>query len=83
MLIIGAGAVGLLCAHTAKISGASSIIMVDVGINRLWFAALQGLADKTLRIPFHGEEGESSADFVARMAGDVVQRTRQQSRPST
>lgn len=71
-LVTGAGAVGLLCARIAKISGASSIIMVDVDANRLRFAKQHGFADKIVLIPMNKEEAESTGDFSTRMARLVV-----------
>ncbi|KAL0935107.1 sorbitol dehydrogenase (alcohol dehydrogenase GroES-like domain-containing protein) [Colletotrichum truncatum] len=76
VLVTGAGAIGLLCARVAKISGASSIIMVDVDETRLSFAQKHGLADQTYKVPTSGLEGESSADFVTRIAAELLKRTR-------
>ncbi|KAF4954264.1 hypothetical protein FSARC_12174 [Fusarium sarcochroum] len=44
-LIIGAGAVGLLCAAVAKNAGYSRVVMADIAQNRLDFAATNGFAD--------------------------------------
>lgn len=71
VLITGAGAVGLLCARMAKISGAASVTMVDVDADRLTFAKEQGLANATVQIPLNKREGESAGDFIARMAEKV------------
>lgn len=71
VLITGAGAVGLLCAATARISGASHVTMVDVDEARLVFATQHKLADTVYQIPMSGAEGESPADFASRMAGDI------------
>ncbi|KAL1296812.1 hypothetical protein AAFC00_004438 [Neodothiora populina] len=71
VVITGAGAIGLLCARIAKISGASSILMIDVDQARLDFAEQHKLADKTYKIPFGGEKGESSADFAARIVKET------------
>lgn len=49
-LIIGAGAVGLLCAAVAKSSGYSNIVMADIVQNRLDFALGNGFADKVLKL---------------------------------
>ncbi|KAH7273200.1 hypothetical protein MRS44_003697 [Fusarium solani] len=50
-LIIGAGAVGLLCAAVAKSSGYSNIVMADIIQNRLDFALSNGFADKVVKLP--------------------------------
>ncbi|KAM0546969.1 hypothetical protein ACHAPJ_010631 [Fusarium lateritium] len=44
-LIIGAGAVGLLCAAVAKDAGYSRVVMADIAQNRLDFALANGFAD--------------------------------------
>lgn len=71
VLITGAGAVGLLCARMARISGAMSVTMVDVDADRLRFAREHGLANATVQIPFNTQEGESAGDFIARMTDNV------------
>jgi L-iditol 2-dehydrogenase len=58
VLVLGAGAVGLLCAAVAKASGAASVAMVDIDEARLEFAKDQNLADVTYtRLP--GGEGQT------------------------
>lgn len=47
-LMIGAGAVGLLCAAVAKFSGYGRVIMADIASNRLEFALQNGFADETV-----------------------------------
>ncbi|KAK7727255.1 hypothetical protein SLS63_007306 [Diaporthe eres] len=49
-LVIGAGAVGLLCAAVAKISGYGQVVMADIAWNRLAFALQNGFADETLAL---------------------------------
>lgn len=71
VLITGAGAIGLLCAQLARVSGAATILMVDVDEARLDFAKRHKLADQVFKIPFSGREGESNDDFAARMSGHV------------
>ena len=69
--ITGAGAVGLLCARIARISGASTIVMVDIDEARLEFAKKHQIADKTFQIPLSGNDGESSADFSLRIGEKI------------
>ncbi|KAJ9143797.1 Alcohol dehydrogenase GroES-like domain-containing protein [Pleurostoma richardsiae] len=71
VVITGAGAIGLLCARVAKISGASSVVMVDVDEARLTFARRQKLADQTFRAATSVAAGESAADFAARTAREM------------
>ncbi|KAM0216523.1 hypothetical protein ACHAPA_005857 [Fusarium lateritium] len=65
-LIIGAGAVGLLCAAVAKNSGYSRVVMTDIAQNRLDFAIANKFADaihllKMRPRPASVEEGLSTA----------------------
>lgn len=69
-LITGAGAVGLLCARVARISGASSVVMVDIDEARLEFAKKHKIADKTYQMPLRGEP-ESSSDFSLRIGEKI------------
>lgn len=71
VLITGAGAVGLLCARVARISGASSIVMVDIDEARLEFARKHNIADKAYQMPSCGAEGESSSDFSLRLGQKI------------
>ncbi|OAP65613.1 hypothetical protein AYL99_01585 [Fonsecaea erecta] len=43
-LVIGAGAVGLMCAAAARAAGCASIVMADIAENRLQFALSRGFA---------------------------------------
>lgn len=43
-LILGAGAVGLLCAAAARAQGCTDIVMADIALNRLQFALDNGFA---------------------------------------
>lgn len=83
-LVIGAGAVGLLCAAVAKVSGYGRVVMADIASNRLAFAVKNGFADETValatRRPSSVEEGlalakEDAAAMVAKNQGDRFART--------
>lgn len=83
-LVIGAGAVGLLCAAVAKFSGYGRVVMADIASNRLAFALKNGFADETAgltpRRPSSVEEGlafakEDAAAMVAKNRGDKFART--------
>ena len=71
VFITGAGAIGLLCARVARISGASSVLMVDVDATRLEFAKRNGIADNIYRIPMEAKNGESGAQFSLRMSNEI------------
>lgn len=51
VLVLGAGAVGLLACAAAKASGASFVAAVDIDPGRLEFARENGWADKTYLLP--------------------------------
>lgn len=73
-LVIGAGAVGLLCAAVAKFSGYGRVVMADIASNRLDFALENGFADETValvpRRPSSVDEGLAFAkeDATAMMS---------------
>jgi L-iditol 2-dehydrogenase len=75
VLILGAGAIGLLCAAVCKGTGALDITIVDVDQTRLDFATSQAprgtqVADRSFLIPF-SQEGESKADFASRLSREM------------
>jgi L-iditol 2-dehydrogenase len=72
ILVLGAGAIGLLCASVARVSGAKSISMVDIDEARLSFALKQGLADAVFQMPLKGQNGESREDFTKRVATEML-----------
>jgi len=51
VLIFGAGAVGLLCAAMAKVSGAKRVIIADIQAERIDFAVANGFADAKVLVP--------------------------------
>lgn len=51
VLILGAGAVGLLCAAASKVSGAKTVIIADIQEDRVNFAVKNGFADASLVVP--------------------------------
>lgn len=73
VLVTGAGAIGLLCARIAKISGASSVLMVDIDEARLEFARKHRIADKTYQMPLKGRDGESGPDFSLRVGAEILE----------
>lgn len=78
VLILGAGAIGLLCAAVSKATGASDITIVDVDQTRLDFATSHAprgtqVADQSYLIPFSGQEAESKADFASRLSREMLE----------
>jgi L-iditol 2-dehydrogenase len=51
VLILGAGAVGLLCAYAAKVAGAKSVVIADIQEDRVNFAVQNGFADAAVVVP--------------------------------
>lgn len=77
VLILGAGAVGLLCASVARVAGASRVTIVDIEQSRLDFATgkakgVQAVAEDSVLIPMRADEGEGKAEFAARTAKMVL-----------
>lgn len=82
--MIGAGAVGLLCAAVAKFSGYSRVVMADIAPNRLAFALQNGFADEIVELVSRKsssvESGlahakEDAATMVAKNQGERFSRT--------
>ncbi|KAK9473644.1 chaperonin 10-like protein [Dipodascopsis tothii] len=69
--IIGAGAIGLLCGALAKASGASQINIIDISEYRLKFAETY-CANRSLKIPMRGRDGEAPVDFAKRLAAEIL-----------
>ncbi|KAM5380320.1 hypothetical protein ACJZ2D_003422 [Fusarium nematophilum] len=65
-LIIGAGAVGLLCAAAAKADGYSFIVMADIAQNRLAFAKKNGFANATVLLEPKKSQSLEEALLIAR-----------------
>ncbi|CAM1509660.1 Fc.00g033990.m01.CDS01 [Cosmosporella sp. VM-42] len=51
VLVVGAGAVGLMCAAAAKAEGCADVTMTDIATNRLQFALENGFADAISVVP--------------------------------
>ncbi|KAH9897094.1 sorbitol dehydrogenase [Xylariomycetidae sp. FL2044] len=51
VLVLGAGAVGLLCAAANKVSGAKTVIIADILEDRVKFAVDNGFADLAFTVP--------------------------------
>ncbi|RDW76982.1 putative sorbitol dehydrogenase-2 [Coleophoma cylindrospora] len=77
VLIFGAGAVGLLCAATAKVNGASEVIIADIQGDRVDFAIKNKFADAGIVVPMKRpqtiEDKLAFAKEVAAMASEKFQ----------
>ncbi|GAP86629.1 putative sorbitol dehydrogenase [Rosellinia necatrix] len=51
VLVLGAGAVGLLCAAVAKVAGAGAVLIADILPGRTEFAVRHGFADAAFTVP--------------------------------
>lgn len=77
VLVLGAGAIGLLCAAVCKANGASNIAIVDVDRTRLDFATSEPpsgtrVADQSFLIPLSAKDGESKAEFASRLSQNIL-----------
>ncbi|KIW79771.1 chlorophyll synthesis pathway protein BchC [Fonsecaea pedrosoi CBS 271.37] len=72
VLIMGAGAIGLLCASVARLSGASRVCMVDVDQSRLDYAKSHKLADHVELMPRGQWQDLSKAEIFARTAQHLL-----------
>jgi L-iditol 2-dehydrogenase len=72
VLVIGAGAVGLLCAAISKVKGAKTVVIADISEERVKFAVKNGLADADFVVPMRRpattEEKLEYAQEIAQMA---------------
>lgn len=80
MLILGAGAIGLLCASVARVSGSSCITIVDIEQSRLDFAtgktgSGKPVAETSVLIPMKAEEGELKSEFASHIAKDIMKQS--------
>lgn len=65
VLVLGAGAVGLLCAAASKVSGAKTVVIADILEDRVKFAVDNGFADAGLTVPIATPKPEIVDDKLA------------------
>ncbi|KAI0376951.1 GroES-like protein [Hypomontagnella monticulosa] len=65
VLVLGAGAVGLLCAAAAKVAGAKTVVIADILEDRVKFAIDNGFADAGLTVPIATPKPETVDDKLA------------------
>ena len=72
MLVLGAGAIGLLCAAVSKSQGAGPVVIGDIQESRTHFATKNAFADAGFTVPLRSsivlEERLATAQDTARLA---------------
>lgn len=74
-LIFGGGAIGLLCATVARVSGASKIGVIDIDQSRLDYAKSHGMADHVFKMPLSqgADTSDSKSTWAAKLAEEILQ----------
>jgi len=75
VLILGAGAVGLLCAAMCKISGVKKVIIADIQQERIDFAIANKFADAKILVPMRRYEKIEEKLTFAKEVAEVVKET--------
>jgi threonine dehydrogenase-like Zn-dependent dehydrogenase len=72
VLVFGAGAVGLLVAAMAKISGAGTVVIADIDAGRVQFAVENKFAHKNYTVPMkRGNTIEEQLEIAKEVAAEV------------
>lgn len=72
VLVLGAGAVGLLCCAVSKVLGAKRVVVADINADRVAWAKERGFADGGVVVPMKRPEGiEAKLEFAKEVAGLV------------
>ncbi|KAG9185700.1 L-iditol 2-dehydrogenase [Alternaria panax] len=72
VLVFGAGAVGLLVAAMAKISGAGTVVIADIDAGRVQFAVEHKFAHRSFTVPMkRGSTIEEQLDIAKEVAAEV------------
>ncbi|KAI1372438.1 GroES-like protein [Hypoxylon crocopeplum] len=75
VLVLGAGAVGLLCAAASKVAGAKTVVIADILEDRVKFAVDNGFADAALTVPIATPRPETVEDKLA-YAQDLAEKVK-------
>ena len=75
VLILGAGAVGLLCAFACRAAGARAVVIADIQPDRTRFAVENGFADAAVTVPIPAVRPETIEDKLV-YARDVAERVK-------
>lgn len=73
VLVLGAGAVGLLCAAVARSRGASRVLIADIDAGRLAFAVANGFAHASYTVPMRrGKDIEEALTIAHETAAAIT-----------
>ncbi|KAI1212042.1 GroES-like protein [Annulohypoxylon truncatum] len=73
VLVLGAGAMGLLCAAVSKVAGAKTVVIADIIEERVKFAVENGFADVAFTVPIVSPRPETIEDKLS-YAQDVAEK---------
>ncbi|CAA9959876.1 sorbitol dehydrogenase protein [Pyrenophora teres f. maculata] len=77
VLVFGAGAVGLLVAAMAKISGAGTVVIADIDAGRVQFAVENKFAHRSFTVPMkRGNTIEEQLEIAKELAADIGKLTK-------
>ncbi|EDU49019.1 Tdh, Threonine dehydrogenase and related Zn-dependent dehydrogenase [Pyrenophora tritici-repentis] len=77
VLVFGAGAVGLLVAAMAKISGAGTVVIADIDAGRVEFAVENRFAHRSFTVPMkRGNTIEEQLEIAKELAADIGKLTK-------
>ena len=72
VLVLGAGAVGLLCAAVAKMKGARTVVIADIDQGRVDFAVKHRFADHSFTVPMkRGKDVDENLQIARETAAEV------------
>ncbi|USP81027.1 Sorbitol dehydrogenase [Curvularia clavata] len=78
VLVFGAGAVGILVAAMAKISGAGTVVIADIDAGRVQFAVDNKFAHRSFTVPMkRGATIEEQLDIAKEVAADIGKTTKE------
>lgn len=77
VLVFGAGAVGLLVAAMAKISGAGTVVIADIDAGRVQFAVENKFAHRSFTVPMkRGNTIEEQLEIAKELAAEIGKLTK-------
>ena len=76
ILVLGAGAVGLLVAAVAKANGHERVVIADIQKDRVDFATANGFADAGVVVPMARPEGTEAKLTYAKEVAELVKTTK-------
>lgn len=72
VLVLGAGAVGLLCCAVSKVLGARRVVVADINADRVQWAVDRGFADAKVVVPMKRPDGIDAKLEFAREVAELV-----------